>query len=95
MPPTHQVACIEKGDGNLPHERIRSIGGVNYDRTRWKLSQQEAIAGIESDKWSFYVQIDHALLWLIVATSWEGNKYLKTKRDAEQPDTLLLLADCP
>ena len=92
---THQVTCIEKGDGHNPYERVRSIGGVNYDETRWKLSQQEAIAGIENDQWSFYVQTDNALVWLIVATSAQGYQYLKTKNDGEQPDTLLSLPECP
>jgi hypothetical protein len=52
-----QVKCISKSDRNNPHERILSIGGTNPDGARWKLSQQEAIAGIENGKWKFYVNV--------------------------------------
>ena len=51
-----RVSCINKSDRKNPHERIRSIGGLNADRTRWKLSQPQAVEGIQSGKWSFYVE---------------------------------------
>ena len=58
MPVDHQVTCINKADRYNAHERILNIGGSNSDRTHWKLSQQDAIAGIESGTWSFFVSVN-------------------------------------
>nr|WP_301538770.1 DUF3892 domain-containing protein [Klebsiella pneumoniae] len=33
-------------------------------------------------------------MWVIVAVSASGNKYLKTQNDGEQPNNLLSLPEC-
>lgn len=95
MASQHQVRCINKSDRYNPHERILSIGGTNEDGTRWKLSQKEAIDGIESGKWRFYVNVGGHSVWVIVAKSAYGHKYLKTENDGEHPNNLLSLPECP
>lgn len=95
MAATYEVKCINKSDRFNPHERILFIGGLNADGTRWKLSQQDAIKGIEEGKWAFYVSKNGKSVWVVVAVSAQGNKYLKTEADGEQPNNLLSLPECP
>ena len=95
MASQHQIKCINKSDRYNPHERILFIGGTNSDGTRWKLSQPDAIKGIESGQWEFFVSVGGKTVRVIIATSAQGHKYLKTENDGEQPNNLLSLPECP
>jgi hypothetical protein len=91
-----RISCINKQDRYSAHERISNIGGVNPDGGRWKLTEQQAIEGIEQGKWSFYVERPAGdRVQVIIARSQYGNKYLKTEADGEQPNNLLSLQECP
>jgi hypothetical protein len=94
MPSRHEILCINKSDRTNPHERIVNIGGRNADGTAWRLSQPEAIQGIESGKWEFYVRQGGTTTNVVVAVSRYGHKYLKTQADGEQPNNLLSLPEC-
>jgi len=89
-----RIRCINKTDRLNPHERIRSVGGVNPDGGRWKQSQQQTIQDIESGEWEFYVSQAGRTVNVIVATH-NGNKYIKTEADGIHPDNLLALPECP
>lgn len=91
----HEILCINKNDRYSPQERITHIGGRNSSTERWKLPLDEAIAGIESGKWGFFVSRGGSRVSVIVATSKNGRKYLKTKNDGEEPNNLLSLPECP
>jgi Protein of unknown function (DUF3892) len=93
---TVQIRCINKTDRMDPAERIKAIGGLNGDGTRWKLSLDDAIRGVETGKYRFYVErpAGHRV-WVVVAVSASGRKYLKTENDGQQPNNLLSLPECP
>jgi len=95
MADRHEVLCVNKAERQNPWERITHIGGKNSDNSRWKVSQSEAITGIENGKWDFYVSAGGRVVKVIVAVSRFGNKYLKTEADGEQPNNLLSLPECP
>lgn len=94
MAARHEIKCVNKTDRFNPHEHIRAVGGQNADGSPWKLTQEQAINGIEAGKWSFYVAARGQIVNVIVAISRFGNKYLKTEADGEQPNNLLSLYEC-
>jgi Protein of unknown function (DUF3892) len=90
-----KVECINKTNRSDPHERISHIGGRNPNGTRWLLSEEDAIVGIERGQWAFYVERPTGQSVDVVIATRNGRKYLKTVPDREQPDNLLALPECP
>lgn len=95
MAGTFQVRCINKSDRDNPWERITHLGGL-AGQEPWRITQERCIAGIEADeKYFVKVNADPDTVWLVVATSRYGNKYVKTQSDGDQPNNLLKLPECP
>jgi Protein of unknown function (DUF3892) len=85
-----RITCINKSDRFNSHERIRNVGGQG-----WKMTEQQAITAIENGTYQFYVHAAGVSVWVVIATSQWGHKYLKTQPDGIQPDNLLSLPECP
>ena len=93
--PKIRIRCINRTGNNAVFHKIRFIGGINDDGSRWKLSQQMAVDLIQSGKYHLYVVVNRKPLSVIVGTSPDGLKYLKAEIDAEEQSSLLNLPECP
>ena len=82
------VSSISRAYSSDPLERIETIGGVNPDHTRWKLSQDAAIAAIEAGTDEFFVQVSEQRVKLVVLNH-DGEKYLQSEREETHRDDLL------
>jgi hypothetical protein len=88
-----QIQCVNKTPRQDPHLRISHVGGT-HSGTRWKLTEDEVIAGIKQGKWSFFVNVGGRSVAVIIATH-NGHEYLKTVADGLHPNNLLALPECP
>ena len=91
---TIRVACVGRTERLSPHHRIRAIGGVGRDGERWRLSEDAAIAAIENERATFYIESPKGHRVDLVVGQGLGKRYLKTEADGESPDVLLALPDC-
>jgi hypothetical protein len=89
-----KVDCVVRTDRVSPHHRIRAIGGRSRDGQAWRLSEEAAIAGIENERASFYVEWPRGRRIDLVVGQGLGKTYLKTQSDGETPERLLALPDC-
>lgn len=90
-----RIRYVGKTESNEPHSRIKNVGGVNNNGTQWNFSQEQIIHDIESGEYQYYVRVDEKPVFVTVAESPEGKKYIKTEQDADHPDTLLDLPGFP
>jgi len=94
MTSRYQICCVTQSDRLNHHERIRTIGGINADGSRWTISHRDAIEGIEAGQWSFFIAHAGRQSEIVVAVSKYGPKYLKAAEDKLHPASLLGLPDC-
>ncbi len=73
--------------------RVRAVGGTTLGGGRWMLLENQAINAIERGRSEFFVHKENRQVLVVVGTSVDGVKYLKTVEDHDQPDALLSLPD--
>ena len=95
-PTAVHIKCADITDRTSADERICSVGGVNSDGKRWKISVEDAIAHIESGKYSFFIKEQNGRPSnILVAKSASGRKYLKSESDGAQREGITSLPRCP
>jgi len=94
VPGRYLIHCVVRSDRLNHDRRIRGIGGVNPDGAHWRLREADAIAAIETGRWSFHIATAGGEQLVIVAVSKYGSKYLKALTDPLQPESLLALPEC-
>ena len=90
-----RIHCINKTDRTSADDRIHHVGGINADGSRWKMSEDEAIAAIKDGRWTFWTTCNGRNARVVIAKHGQSREFLKTEMDADQPDTLLALPECP
>ena len=83
-----RVTCTTKSSGQVTH-----LGGINDNGTNFYVSEENAIVGIKTKSWSFYVQDGQKKVAVVIATRNEV-EYLKTENDGVDENNLLSLQDC-
>jgi hypothetical protein len=94
MADRREVRCINKSNRTSAHERITHIGGKLSSGASWKLTQAQAIDGINNGTYSFFVKRGAKEAEVEVARSAAGHLYLRTKGDSELNNNLLSLDEC-
>lgn len=89
-----KVECVVRTDRVSPHHRIRAIGGRSREGQPWRLSEEAAVAAIENERASFYVEWPRGRRIDLVVGQGLGKTFLKTESDGETPERLLALPDC-
>ena len=90
----HEITCVTRTSHADPALQITHVGGPNPKGRGWRLTLDEAIEGMLSGRWAFFVMKGPQRLNLIVAVSHQGYRYIKSENDNSVPETLLKLPDC-
>jgi uncharacterized protein DUF3892 len=89
-----RIDCVARTDRVSPHHRIRAIGGIGRDGERWRLSEEAAIAAIENERATFYLERPKGTRIDVIVSQGLGKTYLRAESDGEAPAALLSLPEC-
>src|SRR5450432_4037868 len=80
-----EIGCVKRSAIIDTHERIKSVGGLYSDNVRWRVTHDEAIAGVKEGRWKFWAYSGGKKVRIVVATASDGREYLKTESDGIIP----------
>lgn len=90
----YEVTCIVADPRGNPPTNLTHVGGGTPRGREWRLTIDEAIAGINEEKWQFFVSLGRTRHTLVVGTTKLGFKYLRSENDAQDMTILLTLPEC-
>jgi hypothetical protein len=93
-PASIRIDCVTRTDRVSPHHRIRAVGGTGRDGEEWRLGEAAAIAAIENERATFYIERPGGTRVEVVVGDGQDKSYLRAESDADAPDALLALPDC-
>lgn len=93
-PVSIRIDCVTRTDRVSPHHRIRAIGGTGRDGDDWRLSEAAAIAAIEHERATFYIDPPGGERVEVVVGEGLDRRYLRAESDTDAPGALLALPDC-
>ena len=93
-PASIRIDCVTRTDRVSPRHRIRAVGGTGRDGEDWRLSEAAAIAAIENERATFYIDGPGGTRVDVVVGEGLDKAYLRAETDMETPEALLALPDC-
>jgi len=93
-PASIRIDCVTRTDRVSPHHRLRAVGGTGRDGEEWRLGEAAAIAAIENERATFYVERPDGSHVEVVVAQGLDKTYLRAESDTDAPDALLELPDC-
>ncbi|WP_200798089.1 hypothetical protein [Roseivivax lentus] len=83
------------GDTGSDAQKIGGVVKRFFGNATWQLAPEEAIACIEQDEWSFFVELEGERYWLVVEETDGDKKKLSLAGDAEVEAVFASLPDVP
>jgi hypothetical protein len=91
-----QVSCVIRSQEKEPNLYLRAIGGEIRDGGCWLLSQQDAIKGLDSGRWSFFLKDEYGVeRAIVVGENDDRQRFLKVEGEGQTPERLLRLKPFP
>jgi Protein of unknown function (DUF3892) len=72
---------VNRTDPTSADDRIHHVGGINADGSRWKLSEDEAIAAIKDGRWMFSATCNGRKVRVVIAKDGQSREFLRTEMD--------------
>jgi hypothetical protein len=89
-----EVSCIQRRSGTGPDSRLRAIGGVHRDGSRWTFTIDEAVAAAQAGV-VFFVREPGRGAHELVVVNRRPRPYLRARADATRTNDLASLPACP
>jgi hypothetical protein len=89
-----EVGCIVRPSKEDADKRLKAIGGVHRDGTRWQSTLDEALAAIDAGT-IFYVRAAEIGAAELVAAGRGARRYLRSRPDPSRRNNLSALPACP